>query len=97
MNTAIEVNKPAPSVPGKKIESFKRGSDIKHAINVLEAGNPILITEFFSNGLSLLSELKTHLNDKLVNYIVMVCCLSKVTLLGILSILQLLCLFSRST
>lgn len=64
MSTDIEVNKPAPSVPGKKIESFKRGSDIKHAINVLEAGNPILITEFFSNGLSLLSELKTHLNDK---------------------------------
>lgn len=64
MSTDIEVNRPAPSAKGAKIESFKRGSDVKHAIGVLEAGNPILITEFFSNGLALLNELKAHLNAK---------------------------------
>lgn len=67
MITDIEVNKPAPIAAGKKIESFKRESDVEHAIDVLEAGNPILITEFFNNGLSLLRELKTHLNGKFPN------------------------------
>lgn len=67
MSTDIEVNKPAPIAAGEKIEKFKRGSDAQQAIDVLEAGNPILITEFFNNGLSLLSELKTHLNDKFPN------------------------------
>ena len=64
MSTDIEVNKPAPVVPGAKIESFKRGSDVNHAISTLEAGNPVLITEFFNNGLTLLNELKNHLNGK---------------------------------
>lgn len=67
MSTDIEANKPAPIVAGEKIEEFKRGSDVEHAIDVLEAGKPILITEFFNNGLSLLKELKTHLDGKLPN------------------------------
>jgi methyltransferase family protein len=67
MSTDIEVNKPAPIKAGKKIETFKRGSDVAHAIGVLEAGNRLLITEFFNNGLSLLKELKTHLDGKLPN------------------------------
>lgn len=67
MITDLEVNKPEPIASGKKTESFKRGTDVKYAIEVLEAGNPILITEFYSNGLSLLRELHTHLNRKFPN------------------------------
>jgi len=67
MITDIVVNKPEPIASGKKIESFKRGTDVQYTIEVLEAGNPILITKFFNNGLSLLRELKTHLNRKFPN------------------------------
>jgi len=63
----IEVNKPEPIALIKKIETFKRGTNVKHAIAVLEAGNPILIIEFFNNGLVLLQEVKTHLNKKFPN------------------------------
>lgn len=63
----IVVNKPEPIASGKKTESFKRGTEVQYAIEVLEAGKPILITEFYSNGLSLLKELHTHLNRKFPN------------------------------
>lgn len=63
----IVVNKPEPIASGKKTELFKRGTEVQHAIEVLEAGKPILITEFYSNGLSLLKELHTHLNRKFPN------------------------------
>lgn len=67
MITDIKVNKPEPIASGKKTESFKRGTDVQYAIEVLEAGNPILITEFYNNGLSLLQELHAHLNRKFQN------------------------------
>jgi len=63
----IEVNKPEPIAFEKKAESFKRGTDVQYAIEVLEAGNPILITGFYNNGLSLLQELHAHLNRKFPN------------------------------
>ena len=63
----IEVNKPEPIATGKKTVPFKRGTDIQLTIEALEAGNHILITEFYSNGLSLLHELQSHLNRKFPN------------------------------
>jgi len=62
MITDIEVNKPEPIEPGEKIQSFIRGTDVQLTIEALEAGKPILITEFYNNGTSLLKELQTHLN-----------------------------------
>jgi len=67
MITDIVVNKPEPFVSDQEIETFKRGADVQHAIEVLEAGNPLIITEFYSNGLLLLQDLHTHLNKKLAN------------------------------
>jgi len=67
MITNIEVNKPEPITTKKKITSFKHGTNIQDTIKELEAGNPILIIEFFYNGLSLLRELKTYLNNKFPN------------------------------
>jgi len=49
MITDIEVNKPEPITSGEKIELFKRGTDVQYAIEILEAGKPILITEFYNN------------------------------------------------
>lgn len=67
MITEIEINKPAPIALGQKAESFKRGTDIPITIKALEAGKSILITEFYSNGLSLLQELHTYLTKKFPN------------------------------
>lgn len=63
----IEVNKPEPIATGIKMESFRRGTDIQYAIEVLEAGSPILIIDFYSNGLSLLKELHVYLSGKFPN------------------------------
>ena len=67
MITDIEINRPEPIVPEEKMESFKRGTDVQRTIEILETGNPILITEFYNNGLSLLRALKAHLNRQFPN------------------------------
>jgi len=63
----IEVDKPEAIASGEKIKSFKRGTDVQLTIEALEAGNPILITEFYNNGMLLLHELQMHLNIKFPN------------------------------
>jgi len=63
----IEVNKPEAFVSGNDIVSFKRGMDFQSAIEKLEAGSPILITYFYSDGISLLKELNKYLSKKLPN------------------------------
>lgn len=67
MNADIIVNKPKPIASKKKIKEFKRGMDIQYVIDVLKAGNFILIIEFYNNGLLLLKELHTHLNKEFPN------------------------------
>ena len=63
----IEPNKPEPISSEVITESFKRGTAVQSAIEALEAGKFILVTEFYSNGLSLLQELHSHLNKKFPN------------------------------
>ena len=65
MTTDLHINKPEPILAGKQIELFNRTTDVKHTIKLLEAGKPILITAFYSNGLLLLKELHKHLKRKL--------------------------------
>ena len=67
MTTDINVNKPEPILSGKQLELFDRTTDVKLTIKSLEAGKPILITAFYSNGLLLLRELQMHLKRKLPN------------------------------
>jgi hypothetical protein len=67
MITDIEVNKPETITPGERTESFNRRTDVQRTIEILEAGNPVIITEFYNNGLSLLQELKSHLHTRLPN------------------------------
>ena len=67
MITDKDINKPEPIVSGKPLELFNRATDVKQTIKLLEAGKPVLITGFYSNGLLLLKELHVHLNKKLPN------------------------------
>jgi hypothetical protein len=67
MTTDIQINKPAPIETGMQLELFDRDTDIKLAIQALEAGKPLLITAFYSNGLLLLRELQLHLKRKMPN------------------------------
>ena len=63
----IVINKPEPIVGEQQLELYNIGSDIRSTIKALEAGAQVLITEFYSNGLSLLRELQMHLNRKFPN------------------------------
>ncbi|WP_317167545.1 Rossmann-like fold-containing protein [Winogradskyella helgolandensis] len=65
--TDLKVNKPNPFLPLKDVTIYNRGVGIISIINVLEAGSPVLITEFYSNGSILLNGLQAHLNKTLPN------------------------------
>jgi hypothetical protein len=63
----INVNRPEPIVTEQQLELFYRATNVKHTIKALEAGKPVLITAFYSNGLLLLLELQMHLKSKFPN------------------------------
>lgn len=67
MITNRDVNKPEPIAPGKQLEIFDSATDVRRIIRRMEAGKPVLITAFYSNGLLLQKELQKHLNRKLPN------------------------------
>jgi hypothetical protein len=67
MNSDIKINRPAPIVSDKRFQSFNRTTNAKLTIKVLEEGNFVLITEFYSNGLLLLKELQDYLQQNLPN------------------------------
>ena len=63
----ISVNKPEPFFPEQPLAQFNKSINVTRTIKGLEAGKPILITEYYSNGLLLLNELHKHLKIKLPN------------------------------
>jgi hypothetical protein len=67
MITDIEVNKPEPIAIGENLKLFKRGTDVGLTIAALKEGKPILINEFYKDGLSLLKDLHKSLKLKLPN------------------------------
>ncbi|WP_055443815.1 methyltransferase [Lacinutrix himadriensis] len=64
MISEITINKPEPFLPEQPLPQFNRSINVKRTIRGLEAGKPIMITEFYSNGLQLLKELQMHLKEK---------------------------------
>ena len=64
----IVVKKPEPMTIGGEAELFNKDSDIQETIDALERGETVLIKELYSNGLSLLRELHTHLGEKYPNH-----------------------------
>jgi hypothetical protein len=67
MSTDIQVNRPEPIASGKHVIVFDNDTDVKKTIKTLEAGKPVVISGFYSNGLVLLKALKIHLDRKLPN------------------------------
>lgn len=67
MNTAIKINKPEPIASIKKVALFDSTSNIDFTIKTLEANKPVMITDFYSDGLLLQKAVKTHLKRKLPN------------------------------
>jgi|GEM_PF-5373973 len=67
MNADIPINKPQPILNPKELTLFDRNTNIRSAIQALESGTPILVTEFYSNGMLLLKELQRHLKKKFPN------------------------------
>ena len=57
----IAIHKPEPYFPVQPLPQFNRTINVNRTIKGLEAGKPILITTFYSNGLTLLSALQKHL------------------------------------
>jgi len=67
MITDINIHKPKPISTKDHLEIYNRSTDVKRTIKVLESGKPVLVTEFYSNGISLLKELQMYLKRKLPN------------------------------
>jgi hypothetical protein len=67
MSRDIEINKPAPIVIDGSIKPFKGGTKFRASIEALELGKSVLITESYSDGISLLKELHKYLKKKLPN------------------------------
>jgi len=60
-------NRPAPIKSAHNARIFKRGVDIQQTIDALTEGNPVLITEYYSNGLTLLHALRIFLSKNFPN------------------------------
>ncbi len=67
MSSDIQVHKPTAMMAKENLAIFNRSTDVKQTIKALEAGKPVLITAFYSNGLFLLKELHSYLKKKLPN------------------------------
>lgn len=67
MNISQKINKPQLIEIGKHIDLYSRDTNISYTIKTLESGKPVLVTEFYNNGLTLLKNLKYHLQKKYKN------------------------------
>ncbi len=60
----IQADRPEPILPDIEVFPYKRRMDTREAINVLVDGHYVLIVDFYSTGLAILSELKKYLKSK---------------------------------
>ena len=67
MITDKDVNKPKPIEVGKTVIAFTHGAEFRPIIEALTQGKSIQISDFYSDGLSLLKELHNYLKLKLPN------------------------------
>jgi methylase of polypeptide subunit release factors len=64
LNNDLKAIRPEPINSGVEKGYYNLGSDVQKTVNSLLAGEFILIREFYSNGLVLLNELKSHIKKK---------------------------------
>ncbi|MFT5621148.1 MAG: hypothetical protein ACI860_000623 [Chitinophagales bacterium] len=67
MSTEIKLNRPTPITPDKELEVFNKYSDSKETIKLLEAGTSVLVNDFYSNGMTIIREIQTHLRKTMPN------------------------------
>jgi methylase of polypeptide subunit release factors len=67
MITDIDVNKPEPIALEKKLKTFEQGTNNGFTIEALVNGKLVLISEVYSDGISLLQDLHKYLKLKLPN------------------------------
>ncbi|MFB9053269.1 methyltransferase [Formosa undariae] len=67
MITDIRVNKPMPFFSEEPLIFFNRTTNVSLTIKALEAGKPVLISEFYNNGLDLLKALHQYLKKQFPN------------------------------
>ena len=67
MNSEIQINKPTPTIPGEEVIKFDSTTDVRATIYSMKEGASVVITEFYSNGMTLLKELHKHLKNRLPN------------------------------
>ena len=67
MSTEFKVNRPSPITVDQELEVFNRYADAKETIKGLEAGIPVLVNGFYSNGMTLIREVQTHLRKTMPN------------------------------
>ncbi len=67
MTSELKINKPKPIIVPNNAVSFSRVSEINPAIRTLLSGDYIVITEFFSDGTSLLNNIHKYLRRNLLN------------------------------
>lgn len=67
INKDIQVNRPEPIVSDIEVAFYKRKMDPQIAIEILLDGGFVLIVDFYSNGLALLSELKRYIKQQYSN------------------------------
>ena len=67
MSTEFKVNRPSPIPVDQELEVFNRYADAKETIKGLEAGIPVLVNGFYSNGMTLIREVQTHLRKTMPN------------------------------
>ncbi len=60
----IQADRPEPILPDIEVFPYKRRMDPKEAIDMLVDGHYVLIVDFYSSGLIVLSELKKYLKSK---------------------------------
>ncbi len=65
MTTDLEINKPDPIAVGADPRSFARGTDVPSTIEALEQGEHVIVTGFYSDGVTLLKELHRNLKQTL--------------------------------
>ncbi|WP_339849129.1 methyltransferase [uncultured Dokdonia sp.] len=67
MSTDIPLHRPTPITSEKRRGTFERDTDVKRTIRLLEQGKEVLISAFYSDGLTLLRALKVHLDRTMPN------------------------------
>jgi len=64
LGKGLEINRPKPIIANIDVVPYKRRMDPEYAIEALIEGHSVLITDFYSSGLTVLNALKEYVKNK---------------------------------